>query len=77
MKRLKATVFSAIAASLLASGAFFLVIVCLPLINPVIVRHDQPHTFGYYLGGGSLALALLGAAWYFNLKALRLRGEIK
>jgi len=77
MKKFKILVLSVTAASLLAVGAFLLVFICLPVINPGIVEQDQPHTFGFYLAVGSLALGLLGAAWYFNLKALRLRNEVK
>lgn len=85
--------YEAIAAAFLGAGAFLLVAVYLPVINPRLydcatdergfTRHVSLHESGeraqplsYYYIGTPLSLLLLAAAWHFNLKALRSRGEI-
>ena len=91
-KPLKIFLCEVVAATLLAAGAFLLVAVYLPFVNPSLfgwvtdehgrTRHASPAELGepsqplsYYVLGTPLSLGFLAAAWHFNLKALRSRGE--
>ena len=91
-KPLKIFLCEVVAATLLAGGAFLLVAVYLPFINPSLfgwatdehgrTRHaslaelgEPSQPLSYYVIGTPLSLGLLAAAWHFNLKALRSRGE--
>jgi hypothetical protein len=69
----KALCLELIAALCLGAGAFLFVTLYLPIINAEPFR---PEPLLYYLVVAPLSLLLLGMAWHFNLRALRLRGEI-
>ena len=72
-KSLKARLFELLAAVCLGLGAFLFVTLFLPLLNaPLFGRAPVL----YCLVVTPLSLLLLGLAWHFNLRALRLRGEI-
>lgn len=44
------------------------------ILSQIIGEWHQP--YDYYLIGTALSLVLLGAAWHFNIKAMRLSGEL-
>ena len=69
----KAWLLELIAALCLEAGAFLFVTLFLPILN---ARLFGPAPVLYYLVVTPLSLLLLGLAWHFNLRALRLRGEI-
>lgn len=72
--------YEIIAALLAIFGAFILVGVYMPVLNPVqtkIETHQELPSLGYYFVVTPIPLAVLFAAWYFNRKAQRLKGEQK
>lgn len=70
-----------IAATLLALfGAFLLVGLYMPVLNPGLTRietHKELPSIGYYIVLTPIPLAVLLASWYFNRKAQQLKGEGK
>jgi hypothetical protein len=77
MKRLPQVIaYRILAAALLGAGAFLIVAAWLQVINPGLAAFDEPHGLVWYTVGTFLAIVLLGLAWCFNLKALRLHGDI-
>jgi hypothetical protein len=72
-KPLKARLLELIAALCLGVGGVLFVTLFLPILNAPLF---EPAPVLYYLVVTPLSLLLLGSAWYFNLRALRLRGEI-
>lgn len=76
----KSSPYEAVAAVLAILGAFILIGVYMPLINPgftrVETRHGPP-SLGYYLVTTPIPLTILAASWYFNRKARELKPKEK
>jgi len=70
-----------IAAALLALfGAFLLVCVYMPVINPGQTRietHRELPSIGYYIVMTPIPLVVLLASWFFNRRAQQLKREEK
>lgn len=72
----RALAYSVVAAACPGAGAFLLVAVWLQVINPRLAWYEEPHGLAWYIVGSVLALILLAAAWWFNLKAIERRREV-
>ena len=71
----KSLPFEIAAAVLAILGAFVLIGVLMPLINPEQTKletHGQHFPLSYYLIATPIPLAILAAAWYLNSKATAL-----
>src|SRR5437879_903267 len=74
----KSLPYEILAAVLRLFGAFLLVGVYMPLINPGLTKvetHQELPSAGYYVVLTPIPLALLVGAWYFNRKAQQLKQE--
>jgi uncharacterized membrane protein YidH (DUF202 family) len=72
--------YEIIATVLAIFGAFLLVGVYMPAINPGQTRvemHQELPSVGYYIVVTPIPLAVLFASWYFNRKAQQLKREGK
>lgn len=72
--------YEIIAVVLAILGAFLLVGVYMPVINPGLTRvetHQELPSVGYYIVATPIPLAVLFASWYFNRKAQQLKREEK
>ena len=59
-------------------GAFLLIGLYMPLINPGLTKvetHRELPSVGYYILLTPIPLAVLSASWYFNRKAQRLKRD--
>jgi len=62
--------------SLTLSGAFLLVGVCMPVLNPGLTRmatHRDPPSVGYYIAVTPIPVSILAASWLLNKKARAIR----
>jgi hypothetical protein len=76
----KSLPYEIIAALLGLFGAFLLVIVYMPLINPGQTKIETHHglpSAGYYIMMTPIPLAVLLASWYFNRKAQQRKRDEK
>jgi hypothetical protein len=76
----KSLSYEIIAAVSAIFGAFLLVGIYMPLINPVqtkIETHQESPSVSYYIILTPIPLAVLSASWYFNRKAQRLKRDEK
>jgi uncharacterized membrane protein YidH (DUF202 family) len=80
-RAMKKTVpYEAIAAIMMIFGAFLLVAVYFPVINPGQYRlesHQEAVPLSRYIIGTPISLLILGGAWHFNRKAQRMKRDEK
>jgi len=72
----KSLLYEIVAAVSAIFGAFLLVGVYMPVLNPVQTKletHQELPSLVYYFVMTPIPLAVLSAAWYFNRKAQRLK----
>jgi len=72
--------YEIVAVVLALLGAFLLVAVYYPVINPgqfKLDSHQEDAPLSRYILGTPISLLILSASWYFNRKAQRLKRESK
>jgi hypothetical protein len=70
--------YEAIAAIMMIFGAFLIVAVYFPVINPGQYRlesHQETAPLSRYIIGTPISLLILGGAWHFNRKARRMKQD--
>jgi len=74
----KSLPYEIIAAVSAVVGAFILVAIYYPLLNPVqfkIDSHQESPSVWYYIFATPFPLVILAASWYFNRKAQRMKRD--
>jgi hypothetical protein len=74
----KSLPYEVLAAASAIIGAFILVVVYYPLLNPVqfeIDSHEEPPSLWHYILATPIPLLILAASWCLNRKAQRLKQD--